>query len=86
VEAFNPLTASYDPDVVGIDAGIAMLMAENYRTRFVWDTYMKNPKALTAMQMAGFVPNQLVRTNRSENIRLLPDAGALDDGDVAVHF
>jgi hypothetical protein len=56
VDAFNPLTDWYDPDVVGIDTGITMLMAENARTGFVWDTFMKNPEAQRGMQIAGFKP------------------------------
>jgi hypothetical protein len=32
VDAFNPLTNWYDSDVVGIDSGITMVMAENART------------------------------------------------------
>jgi hypothetical protein len=55
VDAFNPLIAWYDADVVGIDVGITMLMAENYRTGLVWDTFMKNPEAQAAMQSAGFL-------------------------------
>jgi hypothetical protein len=55
VDAFNPLTSWYDADVVGIDVGITMLMAENYRTGLVWDTFMTNPEAQAAMQLAGFV-------------------------------
>jgi len=35
VNAFNPLTNWYDTDVIGIDTGITMLMAENFRTGFV---------------------------------------------------
>jgi len=31
-----------------------MLMAENHRTGFVWQTFMKNPEAKAAMQKAGF--------------------------------
>jgi hypothetical protein len=54
VDAFNPLTGWYDQDVLGIDLGITMLMAENHRTDFVWDTFMKNPEAQAAMQKAGF--------------------------------
>jgi hypothetical protein len=54
VDAFNPLTGWYDPDVLGIDLGITMLMAENHRTGLVWDTFMKNPEARTAMEKAGF--------------------------------
>jgi hypothetical protein len=56
VNAFNPLTKWYDPDVVGIDTGITMLMAENLRTSFVWDTFMKNAEAKRGMERAGFNP------------------------------
>jgi hypothetical protein len=55
VDAFNPLTDWYDTDVIGIDVGITMLMAENLRTGFVWDTFMKNPEAQRGMASAGFV-------------------------------
>jgi len=58
VDAFNPLTDWYDTDVVGIDTGITMLMAENARTSFVWDTFMKNPEAQRGMANAGFKPYQ----------------------------
>jgi hypothetical protein len=54
VDAFNPLTDWYDTDVIGIDTGITMLMAENARTGFVWDTFMKNPEAQRGMTSAGF--------------------------------
>jgi hypothetical protein len=54
VDAFNPLTGWYDADVLGIDLGITMVMAENYRTGMVWDTFMKNTEAQSAMQKAGF--------------------------------
>ena len=54
VDAFNPLTGWYDTDVIGIDVGIIMLMAENLRTEFVWKTFMKNPEAQRGMARAGF--------------------------------
>lgn len=54
IDAFNPLTGWYDPDVVGIDLGITMLMAENLRSGFVWETFMKNPEAQLGMAAAGF--------------------------------
>ncbi len=57
VNAFNPLKNWYDKDVIGIDTGITMLMAENLRTGFVWDTFMKNPEAKRGMDKAGFKPN-----------------------------
>lgn len=53
VNAFNPLTDWYDTDVIGIDTGITMLMAENARTGFVWDTFMKAPEAQRGMANAG---------------------------------
>jgi hypothetical protein len=56
VDAFNPLTNWYDTDVIGIDIGIIMVMAENARTGFVWDTFMKNPEAQRGMEVAGFKP------------------------------
>jgi hypothetical protein len=56
VDAFNPLTGWYDMDVLGIDVGISVLMAENQRTQLVWNTFMQNPEAQTAMQLAGFQP------------------------------
>jgi hypothetical protein len=54
VDAFNPLKGWYDTDALGIDLGIAMLMAENYRSNFVWNTFMKNPEAQAAMTAVGF--------------------------------
>jgi hypothetical protein len=53
VNAFNPLTNWYDSDVIGIDTGITMLMAENLRTGFVWNTFMKTPEARRGMERAG---------------------------------
>jgi hypothetical protein len=57
VNAFNPLKNWYDGDVIGIDTGITMIMAENLRTGFVWNTFMKNREAQTGMQRAGFTPH-----------------------------
>ena len=57
VDAFNPLTGWYDTDVVGIDTGITMVMAENARSGFVWETFMRNPEARRGMERAGFKPD-----------------------------
>ncbi len=56
VNAFNPLKDKewYDTDVIGIDTGITMLMAENLRTNFVWNTFMKNREAERGFGRAGF--------------------------------
>jgi hypothetical protein len=56
VNAFNPLKNWYDPEVVGIDTGITMLMAENLRTGFVWKTFMQNREAKRGLERAGFHP------------------------------
>ena len=58
VDAFNPLTGWYDPDVIGIDLGITLLMAENHRTGLVWNTFMKNPEAPAAMKKVGFTSDR----------------------------
>jgi hypothetical protein len=54
IDAFNPLTGWYDTDVIGIDTGITMVMAENARSGYVWEMFMKNPEAQRGMQIAGF--------------------------------
>jgi len=56
IDAFNPLTNWTNPDVIGIDVGITMLMAENYRTEFVWKYFMQNPHIQNAMAKIGFIP------------------------------
>lgn len=53
IDAFNPLSGWYDSDTLGIDAGITMLMAENYRTNFVWNTFMTSPEAQNAFAAVG---------------------------------
>ena len=54
VDAFHPAANWYDTDVLGIDQGISVLMAENLRTGMIWNTFMRNPEAKAAMQRAGF--------------------------------
>jgi hypothetical protein len=57
VDAFNPLTGWASLDVLGIDAGITLLMAENSRSGFVWEQFAKNPEVAKAMELAGFEAN-----------------------------
>jgi hypothetical protein len=54
VDAFHPAANWYDPDVLGIDQGISVIMAENLRSSLVWSTFMRNREAAVAMQRAGF--------------------------------
>ena len=56
VDAFHPAANWYDPDVLGIDQGISVVMAENLRSGLVWKTFMRNPECVNAMQKAGFHP------------------------------
>jgi hypothetical protein len=60
VDAFNPLTKWYDHDVIGIDVGITLLMAENLRSGLVWETFMQNLEARRGMDRAGFQPYKKV--------------------------
>ena len=53
-DALHPAGDWYDADVLGIDLGIGVLMAENLRSGFVWSTFARNPEVATAMRKAGF--------------------------------
>lgn len=54
VDAFNPETGWVSPDVIGIDVGITLLMAENMRSGLVWRIFMKSPEVRLGMWLAGF--------------------------------
>jgi hypothetical protein len=54
VDAFNPATGWTANGFIGINTGITLLMAENARTGFGWDIFMKNPEVQNAMQLVGF--------------------------------
>jgi hypothetical protein len=54
VSAFNPMTNWYATDVIGIDTGVTLLMAENLRTGFVWNIFNRNPEVQRALRRAGF--------------------------------
>lgn len=54
VDAFHPRDGWYGPDVLGIDLGIMLLMAENLRTGSVWKTMMASNEAVRGFQAAGF--------------------------------
>lgn len=56
VDAFNPNKDWYNPDVIGIDVGPTVLMAENARSGFVWKTFMSSPAAQKGLKAAGFRP------------------------------
>ncbi|PYY01968.1 MAG: hypothetical protein DMG63_01950 [Acidobacteria bacterium] len=54
VDAFNPKTGWYDPEILGIDQGIMLLMAENLRNEGVWRVFMRNEEIVRAMKAVGF--------------------------------
>jgi hypothetical protein len=54
VDAFNPHTGWASGDVIGINVGITLVMAENLRTGDVWRAFMKAPEVQRGMKLAGF--------------------------------
>ncbi|HXL79435.1 MAG TPA: glucoamylase family protein [Pyrinomonadaceae bacterium] len=65
IDAFNPNTGWFDSDVIGINAGIILLSAENSLTGNVWKWFMRNPEIPRAMQKAGLVRYKPRTTLRS---------------------
>jgi hypothetical protein len=53
-DAFNPHTGWVSPDVIAIDVGITLIMAENLRSEFVWRHFMRAPEARHGLALAGF--------------------------------
>ena len=51
--AFNPETGWLSPYVVGIDAGVTLLSAENLRAGRVWRWFMSNPEPGEALDAVG---------------------------------
>jgi hypothetical protein len=56
VDAFNPAKGWYNADVIGIDVGPTVVMAENCRSGFVWKVFMSAPEAQAALKAAGMRP------------------------------
>jgi len=54
-DAFHPGSGWVNEDVIGIDLGITLLMAENYRSQSVWRQFMQSPEAKRGFDLAGFV-------------------------------
>ena len=53
-DAFNLTANWWDPDVIGIDQGPILLMAENYRSQAVWQRFAQIPEIQRGLQAAGF--------------------------------
>ena len=57
VDAFLPKGNWFAEDILGIDQGISVLMAENVRSGFVWEQFMKNREIQHAMREVAFHPD-----------------------------
>jgi len=54
IDAFQPQNNWFAEDQLGIDLGITVMMAENLRTGFAWNYFMRNREITDAMRMVGF--------------------------------
>ncbi|MCI0708069.1 MAG: Tat pathway signal protein [Ignavibacteriae bacterium] len=62
IDAFNPTFVTektgpagwFDNDYLGIDQGPIIIMIENLRSEFVWNTMKKNPYVVNGLKRAGF--------------------------------
>ncbi|HKO42524.1 MAG TPA: glucoamylase family protein [Pyrinomonadaceae bacterium] len=68
-DAFNPKTGWIDRDVIGINAGIILLSAENLRTGNVWRWFMMNQEIPRAMERIGLVKYRKAEPVRSKRLR-----------------
>jgi hypothetical protein len=57
VDAFLPKANWFAQDILGIDQGISVMMAENVRTGLVWEYFMKNREIQHAMKEVAFHPD-----------------------------
>jgi hypothetical protein len=69
-DAFNLTANWWGPDVLSIDQGAILLMAENYRSQRVWQRFMRSPEIRRGLQAAGFaqlafVPLRLQREGQA---------------------
>jgi hypothetical protein len=53
-DAFNIHRDWFGTDVIGIDQGATLLMIENYRSRLIWDHFMRLDPIQRGMDKAGF--------------------------------
>ncbi len=56
VDAFDPHSGWVGRDVIGINAGIILLSAEDLRSGFVWTLFMRSAAATTALQRLELIP------------------------------
>jgi hypothetical protein len=64
VDAFNPQTSWTDTDVIGINAGIILLSAENMRTGNIWRWFMANQQIHTALNRINLVQKKAQKSQK----------------------
>jgi hypothetical protein len=69
IDAFNPNTGWIDSDMIGINAGIILLSAENARTGNVWRWFMQNREIPRAMNRVGLVRYVRVKQAPQHRVR-----------------
>ena len=76
VDAFNPGKGWYNDDVIGIDVGPTVVMAENCRSGFVWKTFMSSAEARAALKTGGFRPLESEESRAMATTSLVQSAPA----------
>jgi hypothetical protein len=66
IDAFNPNTGWTDTDVIGINAGIILLSAENMRTGNIWRWFMANREIPVALERVGLVKYRRISSHNSQ--------------------
>lgn len=79
-DAFNPETGWVSPDVIGIDQGISLVMAENLRSGLVWENFMRAPEVRRGMELAGFRSRDETNERPMAKIDEVPIAEAVASG------
>jgi hypothetical protein len=67
IDSFQPQANWFSPDVIGINQGITVLMAENLRTGFVWEQFMKNKEIRRAMELVDFHTDPGIKVLNNEH-------------------
>lgn len=80
VDAFNPAENWYNPDVIGIDVGPIVVMAENARTGFVWNKFMSSLEARAGIEAAGFRPLDQKDAEKLEATSIFDESSAVRKG------
>ena len=70
VDAFNPKTGWVDTDIIGINAGIILLSAENARSGRVWKWFMQNDEIPRAMRAVGLARYRKVADRNGLEVRV----------------